>query len=44
MSADKIDVREYEFSTIEDESHEELEEELDIAAADTVEYKNQEME
>ena len=44
MSVDKIDVKEYVFSTIEDESYEELEEELDIAAADTIEYKNQEME
>ena len=40
----KIDVREYEFSTIEEEIYEELEEELNIAAEDEAEYKKQEME
>lgn len=41
----KIDVREFEFSTIaEDETYEELEEELNIAAEDEAEYKTQEAE
>jgi type I restriction enzyme S subunit len=35
----KIDVREYEFSTIEEEIYEELEEELDIAAEDEPNYE-----
>ena len=37
----KIDVRGYEFSTIEDETYEELEEELDIAAEEDAEFINQ---
>jgi len=40
----KIDVRQYEFSTIEEEIYEELENELDIAAEDEAEYKTQEAE
>jgi type I restriction enzyme, S subunit len=40
----KIDVREYEFSTIEEEIYEELEDELDITAEDEAEYKTQEAE
>jgi type I restriction enzyme S subunit len=37
----KIDVRGYEFSTIEEETYEELEEELDIAAEEDAEFINQ---
>lgn len=41
----KIDVREYEFSSIEEaETYEELEVELNIAAEDEAEYKTQEAE
>lgn len=40
----KIDVRQYELSTIEEETFEELEEELNLAAEEEAEYKKQEME
>ena len=41
----KIDLRGYEFSAIEEvETYEDFDEELDIAAEEDVEYKNQEME
>lgn len=40
----KIDVRQYELTTIEEETFEELEEELNIAAEEEAEYKKQEME
>lgn len=40
----KIDVRQFELSSVEEETFEELEEEMNIAAEEEAEYKKQEME